>query len=111
MNNKQTFLDVISDYNKKLGHSINLFSKVLVWTVDYEKGFYLIYDEIPEAANWFWVNRFGTYLYKFEKEGKEWKVVEKASSLNEKGLRRIRTGPSFDRAPILLNPPKVASWF
>ena len=36
-NKKQTFLDVIRKYNKSLSYKENLYSKVLVWSADYEK--------------------------------------------------------------------------
>ena len=56
---RKTFLDVIRKYNKSLSYKENLFSKVLVWSADYEKCWYLIYDEVPDAAAYFWANRFG----------------------------------------------------
>ena len=105
-----TFLNVVHDYNKKLSYSVNLFSLTLVWTEDYEKAWYLIYDEIPEAVNYFWVNRFGTYLYKFERKGKEWEMVEKGEALTKEGLKRIRTGKAFDHHPQLLEEHEIISW-
>ena len=110
-NNKQIFLDIIKDYNKKLSFSEMLSSKVLVWTEDYEREWYLIYSEIPDAAKWFWVNRFRTYCYKFERNKGKWEMVEKGKAMTEEEQKQIRTGPAFDHAPILLDPPKVASWF
>ena len=109
---KKTFLNVIYDYNKKLGSSVNLHSKVLVWSEDYEKSWYLIYDYIPEAAQYFWVNRFGTYLYKFERIRDHWKVVEKGKSLTNKDLKRITIGPAFTEVPPVLEYHPVANnWF
>ena len=98
-NKKQTFLDVIRKYNKSLSYKENLFSKVLVWSADYEKCWYLIHDEVPDAAAYFWANRFGTYLYKFERFGKKWKMVEKGKFLTIEDISRITNGPAFKEVP------------
>ena len=107
----QTFLDVISNYNRKLGLSVNLFTKVLAWTEDYESAWYFIYDEIPKEVDCFWANRFGTYLYKFQNmHHSGWKMIEKGPSLTSEALRRIKIGPAFDHIEPILSTAKVLSW-
>ena len=108
---EQIFLDVIENYNKKLGQSVGLHTKVLGWSVDYEKAWYLIYDEIPSEVQYFWINRLGTYLYKFEKVGHKWKMVEKANSISERDWKRINIGPAFAEVPQILHSHEITEWF
>ena len=110
---KETFLDIIKDYNEKLSWSGQLASKVLVWSEDYEKSWYLIYDEVPDAAKYFWANRFGTYVYVFERmRDGQWKVVEKGKALTYEGMARITVGPAFKEVPRVLDyHPVPNEWF
>ena len=106
-----TFLDAIKNHNKKLGYSESLYSKVLVWSEDYESAWYLIHDQIPEGAKYFWANRWETYLSKFEKCKGKWKRVERCEALTLKEIKRIKTGPAFDHVPRVFEEHEVISWF
>ena len=109
----KTFLEVIENYSKNLGFAETTDSIVLVWSVDFEKEWFWIYNEIPEGAKYFWVNRTGKYgkLFKFELIGKKWKVVEKSKALTFEGIKRISRGPAFKEVPPVLNPPHYVQWF
>ena len=108
---QKTFREVIIAHNKKLGYSESLYSKILVWSEDYEKAWYFLHDEIPPAAKYFWANRWGTYLSKFEKVKGKWKRVERCEALDLKGIKRIKTGPAFPEVPSVLEEHEVMSWF
>ena len=107
----QTFLDVIKDHNKKLALSEKICTKVLVWTEDYEKAFFCIYDNIPNEADYFWLNRLGTYLYKFERSSTKWEMIEKSDSIEHLTWKKIPTGPAFDHVQPILKPHEYVSWF
>ena len=107
------FYEVIKDYSKNVAYAESLYSKVLVWSEDYEKEFFFLYDEIPKGAKYFWAFRFGKYgkLFKFELIKNKWKVVEKASALSPEAIQRIRRGPAFQGVPPVLHPEDYVSWF
>ena len=109
----KTFYDEIKAYSKNVALAESLYSKVLVWSEDFEKEWFCIYDEIPPGAKYFWVNRFGKYgkLFRFELIGNKWKVVEKSEALTLKGIKRISRGPAFKEVPPVLHPEDYVSWF
>ena len=109
----KTFYDVIKKYSKNLAFAETTESKVLVWSVDFEKEWFGLYDKIPQGANYFWVNRTGKYgkLFKFELIKNKWKVVEKAPQLTYESIKRISCGPAFQGVPPVLHPEDYVSWF
>ena len=108
---EQIFFEVIKDQLPRRSYEIGLFSKVFVWSADYECEPYFIYDTIPEPAAYFWANVFEKKLYKFEKVKGEWKLVEEGSPLTPEGLKRIRRGPAFKGVPPVLDSSLVLDLF
>ena len=54
-------------------------------------------------AKYFWANRFGTYVYIFERmRDGEWKLVDKGKALTREGMKRITIGPAFKEVPPVL---------
>ena len=109
----KTFYDIIKKYSKNVAMAESLHSKVLAWSVDFEKEFFYLHDIIPRGAKYFWVFRFGKYgkLFKFELIENKWKVVEKAPALTHEAIQRIRRGPAFKEVPPVLHPEDYVSWF
>ena len=107
-----TFHEAILNYSRKVGLAESLNSIVLVWSEDYEKEWFWIYEDIPQGAKYFWANRIGKYgkLFKFEKIKGKWKVVEKGKPLTHKSMERINCGPAFQGVPSVLNPPDYTKW-
>ena len=108
---EQIFFDVIKDQLPRRAYSVNLFSKVFAWSEDYECEPYFVYDTIPKAAVYFWVNVFEQKCYKFEKIKGAWKLVEEGPPLTIEGLKRIRRGPAFKGVPPVLDNSLVLDWF
>ena len=102
---KETFSSVLRELLPITALTESLYSFVFAWSEDYECQRYIIYSEIPQEAKYFWANRFGKYLYKFERTKDGWKLVEKSSALTFEGLKRIRRGPAFKEVP-----PVLESW-
>ena len=109
----KTFLEVVKSYSKNLALAETTDSKVLVWSEDYEKEWFWIYNEIPEGARYFWINRIGKYgnLFKFQLIKGKWKVVEKGKPLTFEAIKRISCGPAFEGVPPVLNPPDYVRWW
>ena len=108
----KTFHEAILSYSRKVGLAESLNSLVLVWSEDYEKEWFWIYEDIPQGARYFWANRTGKYgkLFKFELIKGKWKVVEKSKALTHEGIKRISRGPAFKGVPPVLNPPDYTKW-
>ena len=109
----QTFYDVIVELGPNTALSVNLYSKILVWTEDYEKEWYFLYDQIPKEAQYFWANRFGVKsgkLFKYERYKNGWLLMEKAKALTRESMKRITCGPAFKGVPPILKPPNYVKW-
>ena len=109
---KQTFYDVITELGPNTALSVNLYCKMLVWSVDFEKQWFFLYDEIPKDAHYFWANRFGKKgkLFRYERVGANWILAETGKPLSREAISRIKCGPAFKEVPPVLNPPAYVSW-
>ena len=107
---KQTFLDIVKELGPNIALSELVYRFVFVWTEDYECERYLIEDQIPKEAQYFWVNKFKGKktkgnLYKFERSKTGWMLAEKSPALTYESFKRIRRGPAFKEVP-----PVLQSW-
>ena len=108
---EQIFFEVIKDQLPRRAYEVNLFSKVFVWSEDYECQPYFIYGTIPEPAVYFWANVFGKKCYKFEKIKGAWKLVEDGPPIAFENLHRIPLGPAFKGVPPVLECSVAIDWF
>ena len=109
----ERFYDIVIKLKQSTAQYINLYSKILVWTEDYEKEWFFLYDEIPEEAKYFWANRFGIKtgkLFRYEKTKDGWTLLETGKPLSREAISRIKCGPAFKEVPSVLEPKEYVKW-